>query len=128
MLSDYYTVNSRRTEDETAIFEVSLNPASVVYRGHFPDMPVAPGVCNIQLIKECVEQLTGRRLQISHIARCRLTTLLQPQKHPDLQVRIRLLEHTEARVSAQTVIGQGEATYFTLAFDAHVQQPQHRNV
>ncbi|MDR1454391.1 MAG: beta-hydroxyacyl-ACP dehydratase [Tannerella sp.] len=127
MLSDYYTVNSRRTEDDTAVFEVSLNPASVVYRGHFPGMPVAPGVCNIQMVKECAEQLTGRRLRMSCLTRCRLTTLLTPQQHPDLQVRIRLLENSDERVRAQAVVGQDDAAYFTLQFDAKVQPPVNTN-
>ncbi|MDR2041497.1 MAG: beta-hydroxyacyl-ACP dehydratase [Tannerella sp.] len=125
MLSDYYTVNSQRADGDTTVFEVSLNPASVVYGGHFPGMPVAPGVCNIQMIKECVERLTGRRLRMSYLAQCKLTTLLTPQQHPGLQVRIRLLENSDTMVRAQTLIGQGEATYFTLKFDAKV-QPQNR--
>ncbi|MDR2138334.1 MAG: beta-hydroxyacyl-ACP dehydratase [Tannerella sp.] len=123
MLSDYYTVNSRWTEGDTTVFEVSLNPVSAVYRGHFPDMPVAPGVCNIQMIKECVERLTGRRLMIRYLAQCRLTTLLNPQQHPDLQVHIQLLENSDTLVRAQTAIGQQEETYFTLRFDASVQPP-----
>ncbi|MDR1336648.1 MAG: beta-hydroxyacyl-ACP dehydratase [Tannerella sp.] len=121
MLTDYYTVNSQRTEGDTSVFEVSLNPASAVYRGHFPDMPVAPGVCNIQMIKECVERLTGRALRMNCLVRCRLTTLLTPQQHPDLQVRIQLLENSDTLVRAQTAIGREEATYFTLKFDAEVQ-------
>ncbi|MDR1102685.1 MAG: beta-hydroxyacyl-ACP dehydratase [Tannerella sp.] len=125
MLTDYYTVNSQRMEGDTTVFEVSLNPASAVYRGHFPDMPVAPGVCNIQMIKECVERLTGRTLRMNYLDRCRLTTLLTPQQHPDLQVHIQLLENSDTLVRAQTAIGRGEATYFTLRFDAEV-QPHNR--
>jgi 3-hydroxyacyl-[acyl-carrier-protein] dehydratase len=125
MLSDYYTVNRQRNEGDTAVFEVSLNPASAVYRGHFPNQPVAPGVCNIQMIKECVERLTGRALRMSYLAQCRLTTLLTPQQYPDLQVRIRLLENSDTLVRAHTLIGQGEATFFTLHFDAQV-QPHNR--
>jgi 3-hydroxyacyl-[acyl-carrier-protein] dehydratase len=121
MLLDYYSVSSCRTAEDTTVFEIALNPDSAVYRGHFPGMPVAPGVCNIQMIKECAEQLTGHALQLDYVAQCRMTTLLTPQQYPDLQVRIRLCENDGVRLKAQTSIGQGEATYFTLTFEARIQ-------
>ena len=123
MLLDYYSVKSFRTTAETTVFEVVLNPDSAVYGGHFPDMPVAPGVCNIQMVKECTERLTGNALQLNYVAQCRMTTLLTPQQYPDLQVRIRLLEDDGQRLKAQTSIGQGDATYFTLTFEARIQNP-----
>jgi 3-hydroxyacyl-[acyl-carrier-protein] dehydratase len=123
MLSDYYTIDNRRTDGETTVFEVTLNPDCTVYQGHFPGMPVAPGVCNIQMVKECAERLTGRTLLMDYLAQCKMTTLLTPQQHPRLQVRIRLLENSDTQVNVQASVGQGEESYFTLKFEAKVQHP-----
>jgi 3-hydroxyacyl-[acyl-carrier-protein] dehydratase len=127
MITDYYFLNGWRTEGETAVFDVTLNPDSEVYRGHFPGKPVAPGVCNIQMIKELTERLTGCALRIDFLKQCRLTTLLTPQEHPDLEVHIRLLAHDGAQVDAQTSAGRGETTYLTLAFHAEVLHPTRRD-
>jgi 3-hydroxyacyl-[acyl-carrier-protein] dehydratase len=122
MLSDYYSINSRWTEGENAIFEVSLNPDSEVYRGHFPGMPVSPGVCNMQMVRECVEQLTGYALRIDYVAQCRMTVLITPLQYPVLKIHIRLLENRAMQIKVQASIGVDDETFFSLKFDATVLQ------
>jgi 3-hydroxyacyl-[acyl-carrier-protein] dehydratase len=122
MLSDYYFINGERTENGETVFGISLNPNSTVYRGHFPGMPVAPGVCSIQMIKECVERLTGHKLRICHVVQCRMTTLLSPQQYPNLHIRIRPIEQDGARLKVQASIGRDGDTYLTLKFEANISQ------
>ncbi|MDR3267458.1 MAG: hydroxymyristoyl-ACP dehydratase [Tannerella sp.] len=114
MLSDYYSINHQRTEGDTTVFEVALNPDCAVYQGHFPGMPVAPGVCNIQMIKECTERIIGRPLLLEYLSQCKMTTLITPRQHPTLQVRIRILENDGTQVNVQAAIGQGEDAFITL--------------
>lgn len=114
MLTDYYFINHQRTEGDTTVFDVTLNPDCQVYQGHFPDMPVAPGVCNIQMIRECTELIAGKPLRLEYLSQCKLTTLITPGQHPNLQVRIRLLENDAARIDVHATIGQGEESCLTF--------------
>jgi 3-hydroxyacyl-[acyl-carrier-protein] dehydratase len=112
MLSDcYYSIQNERTEDDTTVFDVMLNPDCPVYQGHFPGMPVAPGVCNIQMIKECTERIAGKSLLLEYISQCKLTALMTPQQHPFVQVKIRLVENDGARFKVIAVIGRDEEEY-----------------
>ena len=54
----YYKVTDGKTDGPNGIFRIQLLPDSDVYRGHFPGNPVCPGVCNIEMIKECTARLT----------------------------------------------------------------------
>ena len=90
VLKDYYKVESVVRSDGEAVYTVSLNPDCEVYRGHFPGSPVSPGVCNIQMIRECAQKeclclpeaatdrpgLVGSavRLYIDEIRQCRFTS------------------------------------------------------
>ena len=59
-----------------------------VYAGHFPGKPVSPGVCNIEMIRECAEMLVGQDLLIDTIKQCRLTAVASPAVCPKVDVRV----------------------------------------
>ena len=76
LMIDYYKIKDfLQKEDGTALFQVVLLSDCEVYEGHFPGEPVSPGVCNIQMIKECAEKIVGKTLLLSNLQQCRLTTL-----------------------------------------------------
>ena len=55
LLDNFYTILSSESSDSTIwTIQIKLNPGHPVYQGHFPEHPVVPGVCLLQLIKECV--------------------------------------------------------------------------
>ena len=76
--NNYYKVYSAHYGAEDALFHVALLPGCDVYRGHFPGRPVCPGACNIEMMKECVEEAVGKwriycayRQNIFHHKRCK---------------------------------------------------------
>ena len=90
-----------------------LLPECEVYKGHFPGYAVSPGVCNIEMLKECAEEAAGRALLLKEIKSCRLTTLVTPQTHPEAEVRITLTEEDEEYQLVAT-LGKGTEVYLSL--------------
>ena len=128
MIDDYFSIERCTSESpQKGIVRVRLNPDSRVYEGHFPDAPVSPGVCNIEMIRRCAEAIHGHELRIRTIKQCRLTTLMTPLSHPQADVRVELQEiqwgtspnvQKEPGVYRLTAsIGEGDMTYLTLKAD-----------
>ena len=114
LIKDYYTIkNVVKQEDGATLFHVSLRSDSAVYQGHFPGQPVSPGVCNIQLIKECAEQVVGKPLLMNNLQQCRLTTLVTPLEHHEVEVRL-FLEEKEAGYKLKATLGKGENVYLDM--------------
>ena len=113
LIKDYYTIQSVAQQEGKAVFQISLNPQCQVYEGHFPGEPVSPGVCNIQMIKECAEQVAGKSLFLSNLQQCRLTTLVTPLAHPQVEVTIQLEEKGGA-YKLKATLGKGEEIYLDL--------------
>ncbi len=85
----FYKVNGvEKTDEQNAVFHCTLLADCDVYRGHFPGNPVSPGVCNIEMIKECAMMLTGQRLVIKGIKQCRLTAVASPTVCPEVDVTV----------------------------------------
>ncbi|MBR4266285.1 MAG: hypothetical protein IKQ46_09545 [Bacteroidales bacterium] len=113
LVKDFYAIDNKQVqEDGSVIYSVSLNPGHDVYKGHFPEKPITPGVCNIQMIKELAEDAQGKQFTLKNIDRCRLTSMVTPDGSPKLDVKIQFDAADAYKLSA--TIFYGETTFMTL--------------
>ena len=112
LIENYYKINDV-IAGTGKIFIVSLNSDCNVYKGHFPEKPISPGVCNIQMIKECAELIVGKPLFMNNLQHCRLTTLITPLVYPQVEVTI-LMEKKADVYKLKATIGKGEEIYLEL--------------
>lgn len=111
----YFSLLSSSSEvDNNTIFELSLISDCDVYRGHFPGMPVAPGVCNIEMIKECAEEVCGCKLFLSYISQCRFSALITPDKTPNLNLRLQLDKQDSGNISFHSVLFKNETVFLEM--------------
>ena len=114
LIPNYYTILNQQIEGHSALFRVALNSDCKVYEGHFPGSPVSPGVCNIQLILECAGMVLGTSLRLLAVSKCKLTTLVTPYDHPEVEVRVELSEKNDTIYALNAAIGKGEDIYLQL--------------
>ena len=102
LLDYYYKIKNQQTTGNIILFDVLLLPECDIYKGHFPGMPVAPGVCNIQMIKECVERIAGKPLLLESMMQCKFISMITPKQNLELQIRIEstIIEDNHLKVSA----------------------------
>lgn len=109
----YKIINSSNNADNH-VFEVELLQDCDVYVGHFPGEAIAPGVCNIQMIKECAEKVVGHKLLMHNLQQVRLTTLVKPDVHTRCEVNLQLQELTDSQYKLRATIGRGDDVYLDL--------------
>ncbi len=113
LIKDFYKVNGQTTDAEgNHIFDIALNTEHDVYKGHFPERPITPGVCNIQMIKECAEVLVGKSLTLTQIDKCRLTAMVTPNGSPNLKVKVQISEANPLKINASIFFE--DTIYMTL--------------
>lgn len=112
----FFTIlHEERITTNDAVFLCELKPDCDVYRGHFPGKPVAPGVCNIEMIRECAEMLVEQDLLIDTIKQCRLTAVATPAVCPKVDVKVSVA-HIEGTDDYNVVasISDAETSYMEL--------------
>ncbi|MBO4999858.1 MAG: hypothetical protein J6C58_03375, partial [Bacteroidaceae bacterium] len=62
---------------------------------------------------ECAEQVAGKSLFLNNLQQCRLTTLVTPILHPQVEVTI-LLEEKGDAYKLNATIGKGKEVYLDL--------------
>ena len=111
----FFTVENTSITDEGETYHVHLVSDCDCYRGHFPGKPVSPGVCNIEMIRECAELSTGKDLFIKEIKQCRLTAVSSPAICPELDIIMNIVPSADNTGYDVTALIKDQArTYMTL--------------
>ena len=102
LLDNFYTLLSSESPDSiTWTIWVELNPEHAIYQGHFPEHPVVPGVCLLQLIKECSEGIRRQKLQYTQVSSCKFLSVVSRVKTPCLSITLTFKDMEEGKLQLQ---------------------------
>lgn len=83
LLENFYKETaSTYTSEKNSVFNsvIELNPEHEIYKGHFPDVPVAPGVCLVQIIKEVLSVKVQKKLMLIEGNNIKFLILVNPKE------------------------------------------------
>lgn len=105
-----YRVTDRQAEgDGGYTFGIALRAECFIYKAHFPDKPITPGVCLIGMGKELLEEVMGEPLIIRKIKNVKFLSVVTPEEPSPLTIKITKVNKGEGgEVSAQFAIMNGE--------------------
>lgn len=78
VLKDFYSVISSENLDGIHSTTLRINNHHELYKGHFPDRPVTPGVILMQLFKEEAERISKSSLQLEKAFNVKFTSVVDP--------------------------------------------------
>lgn len=89
LLNDFYTVtHTENTGENKFLARVLLNAAHPVFKGHFEQMPVVPGVFQTQLIKELLQEQVQADLLLSKGDNIKFMSMIVPGQNPEITAEI----------------------------------------
>ena len=68
---------------------IKLMPGHIIYAGHFPGHPVTPGVVQLQIVHELMENHLSNGLQLIGIDECKFLKIINPEEQDKIQIFIR---------------------------------------
>lgn len=96
LLKDFYSVVNTTKKDGQFLTEIRIRKDHELYKGHFPDRPVTPGVILMQMFKEELERQTGRNLQFSKASNVKFMAVVDPNVDDILVLESEIEEDGEA--------------------------------
>lgn len=73
-----YTIADKRMEGSGIFYQILLDKNHFIYKAHFPNEPITPGVCIIQIAKELLEDYLHEEYEISYIKNIKFLSVLSP--------------------------------------------------
>jgi 3-hydroxyacyl-[acyl-carrier-protein] dehydratase len=71
----YKTISANRKDRR---FGIELIPDSIIYKAHFPERPITPGVCIIQIVGELLADLLGANVQLLSVGNAKFINVIEP--------------------------------------------------
>jgi len=87
-LSLYVLRRLPATDDKQLNVQIEINENHEVFKGHFPEMPILPGVYLIQIIKDSLNTFLPDSYQLKSAGTVKYLKPVQPEKNNRLKMEI----------------------------------------
>ena len=109
---NFYKVVSNQSNNGSLHALLELNADHHIFDGHFPEVPVVPGVCMMQMVKELVEDFTGQRLRLSKADHLKFLTIINPRDNKLLHVDIAVSSNSVKAFLVTAAFFHEDTTFF----------------
>ena len=97
-------------------YKIRLNPGSDIYKAHFPEKPITPGVCIVQVIVEILSDYMKQNLLLSYVKNVKFLQLVSPETVSIINIGFKKIVYSEEdTISFQAVVFD-DNTVFTKAY------------
>ena len=110
--NDFFTINDTVTSETEIWAELLINSNHKIFEGHFPNQPVVPGVCMMQMIKEIIEQVLGKATNLVQAAEMKFMAVINPQENNLIQATIKYAADESGVINIQASLYKDELVHF----------------
>ncbi len=104
LLNDFYSIlNSENVENGISVL-VKINKAHEIFKGHFPNHPVTPGVCTMQIIKELSENHLGEKLMLKTARNVKFMAIINPEENEDVRFDLSFENQESDEISIKATV------------------------
>ena len=87
------------------------------FQGHFPNNPITPGVCMMQIIKEITEGFVAKNLFLSKVSNVKFMATINPFVNPILELNLNVVcENDEVKVKNTSFFEATNALKFSAIY------------
>jgi len=90
LLGSLYQILTSQQEDSSIYARIELNPEHPIFKGHFPDIPILPGVCQLQMMEEVLSTVLGKKMKVDHAAQMKFLSFVNPLVHPQFDIHLKI--------------------------------------
>jgi len=91
----YELTNLKQSDSKQIAADVQVPLNSPWFCGHFPGEPILPGVAQLGIVFDAINQSGNRNMKISHISRVRFKQIIRPDDQLRIIARFRK-DHPES--------------------------------
>ena len=117
MLKDNFFRLSGPVTDTGGTFSTSirLEPGHPIFAGHFPGLPVVPGVCMMAIMKEILQEIVHRPLRLVNAGNLKFLSLINPMENETVNVELRFSEESEETIVLDGSIFTNNLVFFKIS-------------
>lgn len=118
MLKDsFYTIIHLDKTADLIRAQLKINPEHKVFEGHFPGMPVTPGVLQLEIIKEVLAEVFEKPVSLKNMSTCKFLAILNPNEVGPLDMQIKFIGREDEILRTTILLKDDQNTYLKVSAD-----------
>ena len=113
--NDFYTLLSVNTEENRIVGSLLLNVDHAIFKGHFPEIPIVPGVVFLQIIKEIIELQLNTTFHLREAKNIKFLNFVNPKETNILHFDIFFSSQAIDGLKVQAQVSSNKAIHFKLS-------------
>lgn len=110
--NNLYRIAAENKDEKS--YRLELIPDCMIYRAHFPEQPITPGVCIIQIASELLTDLYSLTFELSSVSNAKYLAVINPQETHELTYTFKKIVFEDEKQSVKvSVIVSNNDTVFT---------------
>lgn len=114
LIKDLYRIDSLIIDYTSINATITLNNSSDLYKGHFPDNPITPGVAQIYIFKDILNASMDKRFQLVKAKEIKFLRIHNPILFPKINVSIQIKSNYEHNILVNGIIYFEENIFLKL--------------
>ena len=114
-LNDLFSIITEEKSEKQATFTIRLNKEHAIYSGHFPDSPITPGVCIVQIAVDLLSHLSGRNLQLTQAKNVKFLQIIRPEEHESIQYQLSWEAIGNNAFTLKAVVSDGDKVFTKMS-------------
>lgn len=110
-----FTIVSHTVAENRHDYNIRLDAEHFIYKAHFPDEPITPGVCIMQMALELMEEAVEKPLEVKCVKNVKFLRIISPQEVTEVCYTLQKLNIEENVVKCQITVSVGEDVYAKLS-------------
>jgi 3-hydroxyacyl-[acyl-carrier-protein] dehydratase len=112
MLKDkLYSVISISDSEGKIVADIKLNKEDEIFKGHFPNQPVLPGACMLQILKEVLQSALNKKIRLKKADQMKFLSIVDPNVNNALQLNISYTK-SESEILVNATMGNTAGANF----------------
>jgi 3-hydroxyacyl-[acyl-carrier-protein] dehydratase len=95
LIDNLYTIQSVTKSEQRLDIMIGLKADHSIFKGHFPEQPVLPGVCMMEMICEIISAELKKEFRIVEAPVVKFLSMIDPNKNPVINLEINVDELSE---------------------------------
>lgn len=113
--NSFYKVLSQKEEGDKYCCRIELQPEHIIFKAHFPGSPIVPGVCQVHIVGELLEEKLGRHVFLSEVKNIKYLSVMSPSTQTVYDVTFQKIQPAEDSCKVVVVYTADETPYAKLS-------------
>lgn len=104
-------------DPDTGKFDLELDSGCFIYKAHFPEQPVTPGVCIIQTATELLEEILHHKIELKTVTNAKFLSVINPKDTPRVSYVFKKIttDDENGAIKATVTVTDNETVYSKLS-------------